>query len=80
MTAVKGFNEISYDELMDVNGGEFSWNQFVGAMAAGAVGGAMAGSLVGGGGAGPGAVSGALIGGAAYCVMELWNIATGYSD
>jgi len=26
MTAVKGFNEISYDELMDVNGGgAISW-------------------------------------------------------
>ena len=35
MTAVKGFNEISYDELMDVNGG-FDLIDFAGAVIVGA--------------------------------------------
>ncbi len=81
MTMVKGFQEISYDELMDVSGG-WSWAAFTASVVAGGVaggvGGATAGAvLLAGIGSVPGwvagAIGGALLGGLTYATYEAVN-------
>ena len=69
---VKGFNEITYDELMDVVGG-FSWSDLGGVALAGGLTGGMAGLAGLAPGVIAGAVSGALISGAGYCFNEIYK-------
>ena len=63
--------ELTAAEAAFVSGGEFTWGEFFGHMAAGATVGALAGAAAAGVGAGPGALGGALIGGIEYCFSEI---------
>jgi hypothetical protein len=72
MTETMGtIRELSIEETALVSGA-FSWEDLGQAMFVGGVTGAMAGSITP---AGPlaGGIGGALIGGAAYCINDLWN-------
>jgi hypothetical protein len=62
--------ELTAGETELVGGGDFTWGGFFGHVGAGAVTGALAGSLVPGLGTGTGAVAGALLGGIEYTVSE----------
>jgi len=53
-------------ELEAINGGEWSWSAFVGAIIGGAVGGAIAGG-------GVGALAGGVGGAVGYAATEAWN-------
>ena len=63
--------ELTAAETACVSGGDFTWGEFFGHMAAGALVGGMAGAAAAGVGAGPGAMGGALIGGIEYCFGEI---------
>ena len=77
---IKGFCEMSQDEMNTIAGGAWEWNEFNEAVIkgsiSGAVGGAVAGAAVGGGGAIPGAawgaLGGAVVGGVEYAVDVVW--------
>ncbi|MDN4601429.1 Blp family class II bacteriocin [Paenibacillus sp. F6_3S_P_1C] len=75
------FNEITFDEMLQVDGGAWSWSEFakdtIKGAAGGAVGGAVAGAAGGAGvGAGPGAVAGGIVGAvggaAGYLIAGWW--------
>jgi hypothetical protein len=66
-----GMRELTAAETAFVGGGDFSWGEFVGHMATGALVGGMVGAAGAGLGIGPGALGGALIGGIEYCFGEL---------
>ncbi|SHH17627.1 Blp family class II bacteriocin [Tepidibacter thalassicus] len=64
---INTFNELTYNELMLINGGEWNWYAFFDAVVGGAVSGAIAGSAVGTMtipliGEVPGVIGGAVIG------------------
>jgi hypothetical protein len=66
-----GMRELTAAETTFVSGGDFSWGEFLGHMAAGATVGAMVGAAGAGLGIGPGAIGGGLIGGIEYCFGEI---------
>lgn len=74
------FTEMSFDEMLSLDGGAWSWKEFskqvFGGAAAGAAGGAVTGAMYGGVGAGPGAlaggVGGAVTGGVLYLLIGWW--------
>lgn len=75
-----GFMELSAQDLMDFDGGEWSWKAFgqsvVGGAVGGAAGGAVTGAMAGGVGAAPGAgigaIGGAVGGAVTYLVCGWW--------
>lgn len=74
------FTEMSFDEMLSLDGGKWSWKEFgkqvFGGAAAGAAGGAVTGAMAGGAGAAPGAlaggVGGAVTGGIMYLLTGWW--------
>ncbi len=68
--------ELNVNEIMEVNGGVFSWGGLGGATFAGAAVGGAFGSIAGGVGAGPGALAGGLGGG--YLLNELFTYYSAY--
>jgi len=65
--------ELTFDEVENVNGGDFSYAGLGGAMVGGAVAGGMAGSIDPLGGPVVGAFAGAVYGGAAYTAMSIYE-------
>ncbi len=76
----QNFEELTFEELMSIDGGAWSWKDFskatVGGAVGGAFGGAVVGAMAGGVGAGPGALAGGISGGLAgavgYAVIGWW--------
>jgi len=75
-----GLADLTADELMEIDGGSWSWEDFaktvLGSAVGGAAGGAVTGACVGGvgalPGAGIGAAAGAVAGAATYLVTGWW--------
>lgn len=80
MTMNANFSQLSFDEMMLIDGGAWSWKEFgksvLGSTVGGAAGGAVVGAMAGGVGAGPGAltgaVGGAITGAVTYLVCGWW--------
>jgi hypothetical protein len=66
-----GVIELTDYELTQIEGGDWSWSGFTGALIGGAATGAASGAIVGG--AGLGTVAGVVGGGAGYIAVESWN-------